>query len=88
MNDKLTELVAKVKDCVSPKDAATVLVTGVADTLDGLTHDPVAIKALSDDLRASAAVLGDAVIAGTNKAYADPHKEKWEGTLAKSPKTK
>lgn len=58
-----------MRDSTDLKCSVQVLVNGVVDQLDALTHDPVAIKALADDLRASAPALGDAIC-----EHAQPHK--------------
>lgn len=61
MDRKIEELKARIETNSDVKSSAEDLVKGVADLLDGLTHDPVAIKAMADDLRKGAPGLGDAV---------------------------
>lgn len=64
MTDNLKELEAKVRAAGTPEASATALVNGLADQLDALTHDPVAIKQLGTDLRAAASELGKACCEG------------------------
>ena len=49
------------------EESARALVDGIVGELDKLTHDPVAIKALADGLRASAGEVVVAMFACANK---------------------
>lgn len=66
MADNLKKIVEQVSTHTNSKEAAVALVNGVADQLDGLTHDPVAIKALADELRKGADELGAAICKNTS----------------------
>ena len=57
----LKELEANVKGCDCPETSASTLINGLADQLDALTHDPVAIKALAADLRKNVTALSQAI---------------------------
>ncbi len=48
--------------------SAIELINGIADLLDSLTHDPVAIKKASEELRGSASTMAAAVVANTGHA--------------------
>lgn len=48
------------------KAAAAALVSGVADQLNQLTHDPVAIKVLADELHKEAEALAAAIVGNTH----------------------
>lgn len=58
-----SNLEAKVKSAGNLNNATEALVVGLADELNNLTQDPVAIKQLADDLRANSADLVGAIVA-------------------------
>lgn len=62
MHETLEALKAKLSACDCHEECAKILVVGVADALDALTQDPVAIKALAADLRAGANELAAACV--------------------------
>lgn len=68
----LKAIQANVEKCQDLEQSATTLVNGLADALDGLTQDPVAIKALAADLRKDATALGAAICANTSAQSAGP----------------
>lgn len=61
MTDTLQALMEKVRGADTPENSAAALVNGVADQLDALTHDPVAIKALAAELRQNASPFATAI---------------------------
>lgn len=67
MSLDLKELEAKLEANTSLLQAAADLVTGVANHLDELSHDPVAIGAKAAELREHAAALAAAVVANTHE---------------------
>lgn len=66
MADDLKTLKEKVAANTDPKASAELLVNGVADQLDQLEQDPVAIKALAAEMRKDASGLGEAIMANTH----------------------
>ncbi len=61
MSININELETNVRKCAGPDKAAETLIHGVANRLDELTQDPVAVKALSAELRGNAERLGAAI---------------------------
>ena len=61
----LTELTAQVKNNTDVEQSAIVLIKGLADQIAAAGTDPVALKALQDQLKTSADALAAAIIAGT-----------------------
>lgn len=76
--DTLKELEGKVKAGAGPKESAEILVNGLADQLDALTQDPVAIKALATALRADVSAMAEAVVSGekAESGHHTSHKKK------------
>lgn len=72
MDQALRDLETGVRDCNDAKTAADILVLGLADRLDGLSQDPLAIKALVNDLRQIAPAIGDALATAAQKAVSGP----------------
>ena len=60
---ELSDLETKVKEAADPNQAAVALVNGLADLLDGLQQDPLAIKGMAAKLRENAGTIGAAVTA-------------------------
>lgn len=75
MSDTVKDIEAKVGACDCPEKAAECLVCCVADALDGLQQDPVAIKRMASELRERAATLGAAVTACCAEAPAEDKAE-------------
>lgn len=75
MATELKELVERVAAETDVKKSATILASGLADFLDELTHDPVAIAAKAAELRAQADAIGNAVLDNTEvkTAHAPVH---------------
>lgn len=63
MSVSLKDLEKMVVNGNDPQQSAEILVNGLADQLDGLTHDPVAIWRLATELRDNAVSLGKAITA-------------------------
>ena len=65
MANELDELTIKVSETKTVTESAIVLLQGLKAKLDAAGTNPVALKALSDDLAASGAALAAAVVANT-----------------------
>lgn len=59
----LKELASKIEKTTGVEKSAEELIVGVANYLDTLTHDPVAITAMAAELRDSAPSLSMAILA-------------------------
>jgi hypothetical protein len=87
MEDNLKSLESKVKGCADLKRGVVELVNGVAGLLDGLTHDPVAIKAMADNMRQNAEALGNALCsaAGSETGKHEPSATSTASSIPASP---
>jgi hypothetical protein len=61
----LTALAAQVKTNTDAEASAVTLLTTLSADIAAIKNDPVAIQAMSDQLKASAAALAAAVVANT-----------------------
>lgn len=61
----LDALTAQVKANTDTEGSAVVLLNGLAEQIAGLKNDPVAIQALSDQLKTSADNLAAAIVTNT-----------------------
>ncbi len=65
MSVELDNLTAEVAEVKGVAQSAVTLIKGLADQIAALKADPVALQALSDDLKATASALGAAIQANT-----------------------
>jgi hypothetical protein len=72
MSEQLKALNQKVRDNNNLEQSITTIVQGVADALDGLTQDPVAIKQLATDLRNMAPEIAASAITNTQTTPGAP----------------
>ena len=68
MSIELDNLTAQVKSNSDAIDSATVLINGIAARITAAGTDPVALKALTDELKSKDDVLAAAVTANTPSA--------------------
>lgn len=68
MTTDLTELTAAVQKDTDVDTSAITLLTGLKAALDAAGTDPVALKALSDQLGTNSQALADAIVANTPAA--------------------
>ena len=61
MSEALENLTAAVAETNGKIDSAITLINGLADQVEELKNDPVALQALADEVRAKGAALGQAV---------------------------
>lgn len=64
----LDTLTAQVKANTDAEASAVTLIQGLAAQLTAAAGDPVQVQALADQLKASAAALGSAIVANTPAA--------------------
>lgn len=65
MSQELDELTVQVQENTNLEASAIVLIQGLADQIIASKEDPIKIKALSDQLKASAFSLAAAITANT-----------------------
>ena len=61
MSEAIDNLTAAVAENNSKIDSAITLIEGLADQVEQLKEDPVALQALADEIRGKAAALGSAI---------------------------
>ena len=61
MSEALDNLTAAVSETNGKIDSAITLINGLADQIEALKEDPVALQALADEVRAKGNELGQAV---------------------------
>ncbi len=85
----MQEMETRVSECKTVEESIALLVTDLADLLNDLLHDPIAIGRTGEELRAHAHAMSVAVVANT-EPNAEPHAEPTHEAApeVKHPKTK